>query len=142
MLGLSEAPWAQRARGDAAKGREAQAKARAEDEAKRKRDAPPTHPLKEYTGEFEHPAYQTLTVTQDGEQLKFDLHGLNGGLKHYHYDIFRGVEGAAGLEGTKVTFLINRAGEIDRVSIPLEPNVKEIVFARKPKPQEKASVQD
>jgi CubicO group peptidase (beta-lactamase class C family) len=142
MLGLSEAPWAQRARDDAAKARETQAKAKAEDEAKRKKDAPPTHQLKEYTGEFVHPAYQTLTVTQEGERLKFDLHGLTGGLKHYHYDIFQGVEGAAGLEGTKVTFLINRAGEIDRVSIPLEPNVKEIIFTRKPKPQEKAPVQD
>lgn len=142
MLGLSEAPWAQRAKDDMARGREAQAKSRAEDESKRKKDARPTHPLSDYTGQFEHPAYQTLTVTQDGEQLKFDLHGLTGGLKHYHYDIFQGVEGASGLEGTKVTFLINRAGEIDRVSIPLESSVKEIVFTRKPKPEEKAAAKN
>jgi len=142
MLGLNEAPWAQRAREDAAKGREAQAKAKAEDEAKRKKDAPPTHKLADYAGQFEHPAYQTLTIRQEGEQLKFDLHGLSGGLKHYHYDIFQGAEGAAGLEGTKVTFLVNRAGEIDSVSIPLEPNVKEIIFRRKANPQEKASAQN
>ena len=142
MLGLSEAPWARRALDDAAKAKEGQAKAKAEDEAKRKKDAPPTHALKDYAGQFEHPAYQTLTITQEGEQLKFDLHGLAGGLKHYHYDIFQGAEGAAGLEGTKLTFLINRAGEIDGVAIALEPTVKEIVFTRKPKPQEKASAQD
>jgi hypothetical protein len=35
------------------------------------------------------------------------------------------------LEGGKVTFLMNKAGEIDRVSVSLEPNVKEIVFTRK-----------
>ncbi len=96
MLGLSEAPWAQRAKEDAVKGREAQAKARAEDEAKRKKDAPPTHALKDYAGQYQHPAYQTLTITQEGDQLKFDLHNLTGALKHYHYDIFQGVEGAPG----------------------------------------------
>ena len=75
MLGLSEAPWAQRALDDRAKAREAQAKAKAEDEAKRKRDAPPTHKLKDYTGQFEHPSYQTLTISQEGEQMRvlYDL---------------------------------------------------------------------
>jgi hypothetical protein len=141
MLGLNEAPWAQRALDDAAKGKDAQAKAKADDEAKRKKDAPPTHKLRDYTGEFEHPAYQTLTISQDGEQLRFDLHGLTGALKHYHYDIFQGAEGAAGLEGTKLTFQVSRAGEIDSVTIPLEPNVKEIVFTRRPRLQEKASAQ-
>jgi CubicO group peptidase (beta-lactamase class C family) len=142
MLGLSEAPWAQRALDDAAKAKEAQAKAKTEDEAKRKKDAPPTHKLKDYAGQFEHPAYQTLTISQDGEQLKFDLHGLTGALKHYHYDIFQGAEGAAGLGGTKLTFLVSRAGEIDSVAIALEPNVREIIFTRKPKPQEKSSAQN
>src|SRR5262245_49022514 len=80
---------------------------------------------------FRHPAYQTLVITQEGEQLKFNLHGLTGALKHYHYDIFQGAEGATALEGTKVTFLINRAGEIDRVAIPLETNVREIIFTRR-----------
>lgn len=142
MLGLSEAPWAQRAKDDAAKAKEAQAKAKAEDEAKRKKDAPPTHALKDYAGQFEHPAYQTLSIAQEGEQLKFDLHSLTGALKHYHYDIFQVAEGAPALEGTKLTFLMNRAGEIDRVAIALEPSVKEIVFTRKPAREEKASSQN
>jgi len=130
-LGLSEAPWAQRAKDDAAKAREAQAKAKSEDEAKRKKDATPTHALRDYTGKFDHPAYQTLGITQEGEQLKVDLHGLTGALKHYHYDIFQVTDDADALVGTKVTFLMNRAGEIDRVAITLEPNVKEIIFTRR-----------
>jgi CubicO group peptidase (beta-lactamase class C family) len=142
MLGLNEAPWAQRAKDDAAKAKEAQAKAKAEDEVKRKKDAPPTHALKDYAGQFEHPAYQTLSIAQEGEQLKFDLHSLTGALKHYHYDIFQVAEGAPALEGTKLTFLMNRAGEIDRVAIALEPSVKEIVFTRKPAREEKASSQN
>ncbi|MCI0390821.1 MAG: serine hydrolase [Acidobacteria bacterium] len=142
MLGLSEAPWAQRTKDDLAKSREAQAKSKAEDEAKRKKDTQPTHALKDYAGQFEHPAYQMLTITQEGEQLKLDLHSLTGSLKHFHYDIFQLAEDTPGLGGTKVTFLMNRAGEIDRVSIALEPTVKEIVFTRKPRPQDKASTQD
>ena len=142
MLGLSEAPWAQRALDDAARAKQMQAKNKTEDEAKRKKDAPPTHPLKDYTGQFEHPAYQTLTIIQEGEQLKFDLHGLTGALKHYHYDIFQGAEGAATLEGTKVTFLVSKTGEIESVAIALEPSVKEIIFTRKPKSQEKASAKN
>ena len=132
MLGLSEAPWARRALDDAAKAKEAQAIAKIQDEARRKKEAPPTHALKDYSGQFEHPAYQTLTISQEGEQLKYDLHGLTGALKHYHYDTFQGAEGASGLGGTKLTFLMNRAGEITSVSIALEPNIKEIVFTRKP----------
>jgi len=129
MLGLSESPWAQRAKDDVAKAKDAQAKAKAEDEAKRKKDTKPTLALKEYSGQFEHSAYQTLSFTQDGEQLKGNLHGLPFSLKHYHYDIFRVAEG--NLEGSKVTFLMNKTGEIDGVSVALEPNVKEIVFTRK-----------
>ena len=141
MLGLTEAPWAQRALDDAARAKQTQAKNKAEDEAKRKKDAPPTHQLKDYAGQFEHPAYQTLTISQDGEQLKFDLHGLTGALKHYHYDIFQGAEGVAGFEGMKLTFQVSRTGEIESVAIPLEASVKEIVFVRKPKPQEPAAAQ-
>src|SRR5215510_2192942 len=115
MLGLSEAPWSQRAKDDAAIAKAAQAKTKAEDEAKRKKDAPPTHALKDYTGQFEHPAYQTLTIIEEDEQLRFDLHGLTGALKHYHYDIFQGADGAAGLGGTKLTFVTSRSGEITGV---------------------------
>ena len=129
MLGLSEAPHVQRAKDDEAKGKEAAAKAKADDEAKRKKDTKPTLALQEYVGQFEHPAYQTLTITRDGEQLKGNLHGLAFTLRHYHYDVFQDVDGT--LSGRKVAFLMNKAGELDRVAILLEPSVKEIVFMRK-----------
>ncbi|MBL8208664.1 MAG: serine hydrolase, partial [Blastocatellia bacterium] len=76
VLGLSDVPHVQRAKEAEAKGKEAAAKAKADDEAKRKKDTKPTLVLSEYVGQFEHPAYQTLTITHDGEQLKGNLHGL------------------------------------------------------------------
>jgi CubicO group peptidase (beta-lactamase class C family) len=129
LLGLSEVPHVQRAKEAEAKGKEAAAKARAEEEAKRKKDTKPTLALSEYVGQYVHPAYQTLTITRDGETLKGDLHGLKFTLKHYHYDVFLGADGI--VNETKVAFQMNKAGELDRVAILLEPNVKEIVFTRK-----------
>src|SRR5262245_40467658 len=124
MLGLSATSY------DNEKTAEANgAQSKPSEDAKRKKDTQPTLALKEYTGRFEHSAYQTLTITQEGEQLRADLHGLSGVLKHYHYDIFQVVEGD--LKGVKITFLMNGAGEIDRASIPLEPSVKEIIFTRR-----------
>jgi CubicO group peptidase (beta-lactamase class C family) len=126
LLGLSATPYDKEG---AAKAKEARAEAKPDEDAKRKKDTRPTLALKDYTGQFEHPAYQALTITQEGEQLRADLHGLRGVLKHYHYDIFQVVEGD--LKGVKITFLMNGAGEIDRASIPLEPSVKEIIFTRR-----------
>jgi CubicO group peptidase (beta-lactamase class C family) len=135
-LGLSDTPWIARAKDDQAKAKEVAAKAKAKAEEERKTGTQPSHPLREYTGTFEHPAYQTLTVTQEGERLHFDLHGLKGTLKHYHYDVFQcdktpdGMSGAE-FDGLKVSFLMNSRGDIDRLTIKLEASVKEIVFTRK-----------
>jgi hypothetical protein len=135
-LGLSEVPWIQRAKDDQAKAKELAAKAIATADEGHKTGTRPSHALADYVGQFEHPAYQTLTVTQEGERLNFDLHGLKGTLKHYHYDVFqcdKTPDGMSGreFEGLKVAFLMNSNGEIDRVTIKLEATVKEIVFTRK-----------
>lgn len=139
MLGLSQTPQSQRAKEEFAKNDEAQAKAKAESEAKRKKDTRPSHALADYTGQFEHPAYQTLTITQAGDRLKFDLHGLTGELRHFHYDIFQVSESVVDLDGLLMTFVTNKEGEIDRVAIELESSVKEIVFTRKARGQEKSA---
>ncbi len=135
-LGLSDTPWIQRALDDQAKAKELAAKAKEKANEERKTGTTPSHPLRDYIGQFEHPAYQTLTITQEGERLQFDLHGLKGTLKHYHYDVFQcdktpdGMSGAE-FEGLKVSFLMNSSGEIERVAIKLEATVKDIVFTRK-----------
>lgn len=143
-FGLNEIDWNQRVKTDLAKSNGAQIKARADSEAARKKDTQPSHPLADYVGEFEHPGYGKLLVKLENDALKVDLHGLGATLKHYHYDIFQGVEdaasmGAGALVGVKVSFLANKAGQIDRVTLPLEPSVKDIVFTRKAKPVETAS---
>jgi len=57
-------------------------------------------------------------------------------LGHYHYDIFAVPQDlpppAGALAGAKVTFFYNKKGDIDRLAIPLEPSVDDIVFTRMP----------
>lgn len=67
----------------------------------------------------------------NGPDLKVTAYQFTFPLKHFHYDIFESPEDPLNpFENTKITFLYNKSGDIDRVAIPLEPNVGDIVFAR------------
>ncbi len=110
-------------------------------------DARPSHPLQAYTGDFAHPGYGRLRVamchagddaqarksagTGDGNGLTLTYNTIEMDLTHYHYDIF---ELYAEVLDTrlKATFLTNVQGDIDRIAIPFESSVKDIVFARLP----------
>jgi CubicO group peptidase (beta-lactamase class C family) len=96
--------------------------------ASRKPDTKPSHPLADYVGDFEHPGYGIVSVRLDGDELKISMNEMTFPLPHYHYDIFEMVVD----EGFKVSFFTDVKGNIDRLSIPLEPSVNDIVFARVP----------
>ena len=100
--------------------------------AARKPDTNPTHPPADYAGEYEHPAYGRFIVRADGEALSWRWRGLSGNLPHRHYDIFEIAENPTTLSPDllTVTFGYDREGTIDRLSIPLEPMVSDIVFRR------------
>jgi hypothetical protein len=91
----------------------------------------PSHPLGDYAGEFSHPGYGILAVSTDGETLSIFYNGIRYALTHYHYDVFEMVNQL--LESRmKVIFQTNVQGDIDGVSVPLEPAVPNIVFTRLP----------
>lgn len=92
-------------------------------------DTQPSHDLDAYTGEFEHPGYGTVTVRREGEQLRLTLNKLDAPLTHFHYDIFLAVVERF-FFSSKVHFFIGPKGEIESLSIALEPAVKEITFKR------------
>jgi hypothetical protein len=48
----------------------------------------PSHPLADFTGEYEHPAYGTLKIGMKSNQLQFDFHKIVLPLSHFHYDRF------------------------------------------------------
>jgi len=131
MLGLEPIDWNARYKLKWAQIKEAMKLSnKKEEDVLRKSGTKTSHPLQDFAGDFEESAYGRLTVEVSGTALKASLHGLASPLEHFHYDIYRATEDP--LKGTKLTFLTNLRGDIDRVSVPLEAGVPDIVFKRVP----------
>lgn len=131
LLGLEETGWNERFRKEHNEFKAAEALGKEKSSSDRVQDTAPSHPLAAYAGDFEHPGYGTLSITLDGEQLKAIYNSMEFTLEHYHYDIFE-----AHLErfdiSLKLSFTMNSKGDIEAISVPLEPMVSDIVFKRVP----------
>ncbi|GGB01766.1 serine hydrolase [Puia dinghuensis] len=101
-----------------------------------------SHPLQDYTGLYNNPAFGTFEVSLKGDSLFASLGNEALWLKHFHYDIFipvrkdreDGYDTTGGDESNKMQFDMDPAGDITTASIPLEPSLnKPIVFTRAPK---------
>ncbi len=135
LLGLEPIDWAKQARESQAAAEERNEKARQTSADERHEGTQPSHDLADFTGSFGHPAYGTTDVTLGNGALQIVTAGFEAPLEHYHYDVFQvptGLEGRnAPLSGLKIAFLYDKKGVVDRVTIPLEPSVDDIVFERK-----------
>lgn len=130
---------------------------RAEDtsEEERVKDAPPSHGPEDYTGTYEADGYPDLEIrlpggaesspddsasgstsgTEARDRLTLEARLSGSGspwssLRHYHYDVFE-YHLAEFDQWLKVRFLTDDHGDIDGVSIPIEPAVDNVVFTRK-----------
>ena len=131
LLGLEPIPWSARFKEMQEKGKAAEEAAKAHGLTPQKPDTRPAHPLEEYAGEYEHPAYGTVKVETEGDALKVSHHGFTSPLKHFHYEVFETPPDKLNrLEKIKFQFHTDLDGEVSSVSIPFEPNVKAIVFTR------------
>ena len=131
FLGLDQVDWVGRTRKQQEEGRARQEKMRQEREAERKPGTSPSHELAAYAGSYEHPGYGRVTIQPAGSDLELTLDKFVVKLKHFHYDVFEMTDpgNTVPLSG-RVAFLTNKKGEVDRVGIPLEPNVSDILFSR------------
>lgn len=134
MLGMEPVDWVARQhkqQEEAAKRRE---KARKERGAGRKKGTSPSHTLADLAGTYEHPAYGKASIEVSSDGLKCTVVGFEVPLEHYHYDIFAVPQDlpppAGNMSGTKITFFYNKKGDIDRLAIPLERSVADIIFTR------------
>ncbi len=91
----------------------------------------PSHPLKDYSGEYDHPAYGVFSITNSGDSLTGKYNSFNFTLEHFHYDVFQSKDDIVFRE-QKISFLSNKKGDIDKLTISLEPTVDDIVFTKKP----------
>jgi CubicO group peptidase (beta-lactamase class C family) len=132
LLGLEPVDWNARFRELQKKQEESEEEAKKKGYTPRKEGTQPSHPLADYAGEYEHPGYGIVRVAQEGDALKITYNRMTSPLRHFHYDVFEVPEDPLDpFEKAKVQFQMNVNGDIDRVLLPLEPNVKEIVFTRR-----------
>ncbi|HUX07289.1 MAG TPA: serine hydrolase [Acidobacteriota bacterium] len=88
----------------------------------------PSHPLTEYVGTYEHPAYGRVIIGLAGDKLEFVDKGKKNPLEHYHYDVFL-VSSDSG-EEERWQFNMDINGDIASVQALLQEGVDPIVFNR------------
>jgi hypothetical protein len=127
LLGLGVTPWGERfrrwlARGEASPVPETAGRAAASN---------PPWPLEEYAGEFEHPGYGPLRVRVEGDHLAGAYNGLEVSLTHREGDTFEFAFRWTARTVTRMgTFSTEGTGCVEGLSIPIEPLVQAVTFAR------------
>lgn len=131
LLGVEAEDWQQPALAEFRAEKEA-AKTAGAPQLPQKTGTQPTHSLADYAGRYTHPAYGTLTVEQEGEQLHLSVNELDQMLTHHHYDHFLlNTSENAFYPPILFQFHINERGDIDQVSAPLEPKAPNpVVFVK------------
>ena len=116
------------------KGKELTKEAKAKKGTLRKPGTKPAHRLEEYAGDYAHPGYGALKIAVAGDHLEVTYNGITTPLEHWHYEVWSGKEGAKDptFENMKFQFQGDLEGNVAAVAAPFEPQVKDIVFARKP----------
>jgi CubicO group peptidase (beta-lactamase class C family) len=88
--------------------------------------------LADYAHEYAHPAGSVRMIT-DGDTLRWRGLGLDLPMEYRHSDVFELVAEPTAWSGNKtVQFISTVEGNIERLTVPLEPAVAPIVFRRLP----------
>ncbi len=131
LLGLPDNRWNQRIHAQFAELFAATDRDRQVADQERVANAPPSHPLSAYEGEYAAPGYADIEVKLDGDQLSTHFAGGWWPLSHYHYDVFNLTVERFEMR-LPVRFLTDEQGQIDALWAQIEPEVEPILFRRKP----------
>jgi CubicO group peptidase (beta-lactamase class C family) len=134
LLGLEPVEWLGEAKERREKGLESADEAEERKDESRRAGTAPSHPIADYTGEYSHPGYGTMTISQDGEALRLLYNGIDAPLEHWHYDVWNGAEtdGDEAFESTKFLFRGDVDGNVAAVESVLEARAQPIVFTKGP----------
>jgi CubicO group peptidase (beta-lactamase class C family) len=136
LLGLDQVLWSQRYLQQEIKGRESEQEAKNKGYAPHKMDTHPSHELKDYVGDYGNPGYGIVSVDLDGSSFKLKINKISVSVAHLHYDVFQVPDAPFDpFAKTKVSFFSDANGDISSLTLPLETNVKDIVFTRLPDEQ-------
>ena len=143
LLGLNKIDWNKRTTDAQAKAKAAAKDAEKNITSNKKQGTKPSHKMSDYEGLFNHPGYGTINMYAKNDSLFFNTKNGDVWLRHYHYDVFEsfGVSKEDGIDTTQksqlnIQFHTNAAGDIDLISLPIQPGLKDIEFNRIPKPKE------
>ncbi|MCB0490409.1 MAG: serine hydrolase [Cyclobacteriaceae bacterium] len=127
LLELEQTPWSDRTYDGYAKRRETSRQNRKKSDADRIANTKPSHPIAQYAGAYESPAYGVVEIKESKGQLSFSYHTVDLPLSHYHYDRFVSdndeVWGRWNFE-----FATDAQGRIQTVTINLDE--QDVVFTR------------
>ena len=136
LLGLEPAPWSQRYLEMETKGRESEQEGKAKGYVPHKTDTHPSHDLKDYVGDYGHPGYGVVSIMADGAGFKMKINKITVSVAHLHYDVFQVPDAPFDpFAKVKVSFFSDANGDISSLTLPMDTNVKDIVFKRLPDKQ-------
>jgi CubicO group peptidase (beta-lactamase class C family) len=134
ILKLDPKDWHGEALAEREKAKEAEKEAKAKKESVRKKGTKPAHKLADYAGEYEHPGYGVVKVAATGDRLELTVNNIITPLEHWHYEVWNGAKGGKDptFEDAKFMFQGDVKGNVAALSAQFEPQVKDIVFTKKP----------
>jgi CubicO group peptidase (beta-lactamase class C family) len=119
LLGLSQTPWSQRLNEIRKQGKQANMQARAHAGGGQVKGTQPSHPLDDFAGEFENPAYGITTISRKDDGLFFSFHKIDLPLTHFHYDRFDTPDDEQDGKWS-VGFLTDPQGEVGKLVMSLD----------------------
>lgn len=131
LLGLDTVDWSRRFLDIEKKGQEQELTAEKKGYTGQIKGTQPSHELREYEGQFEHPGYGTLTIRAASGKLDMKLNDVQRPLEHFHYDTFQvPADPFDPFEKLRLSFLTDPQGELSSITATLEANVRDIEFKR------------
>ena len=128
LLGMSITPWSERGLKNRDAGKKLNRDGRAKAMIGQVLNTKPSHPLDDYTGDFENAAYGIINVAQKDTQMIFTLHHIQLPMHHFHYDRFDTKNDEE--DGFySLNYQTNPQGEIDRFVVSLDEG--EVTFLKK-----------
>jgi CubicO group peptidase (beta-lactamase class C family) len=129
LLGLKARDSMSESRHEEQQGESAEEQENKKMESGRLADAHPTLDLSNYVGAYFHPAYGTIYVVREGEDLAVQFDAIKLQLKHYNYDWFQ-IESESYKTKQLAQFRIDDHGKVTQLLLPLESRVKPFEFAK------------
>ncbi len=98
----------------------------------------PSHPLTDYTGVYNHPAYGDVTISLEKAQMLFEFHKIELPLNHYHYNRFDTT--VSPFDGQfSMQFLIDMDGNIEGLKLDIDSDFTTFSKVEEPAPAENGS---